>query len=336
MLTKRRPLLAAAAVSTVLAMGLVGCAGGDSDEKGSADAAAKKAATKPVAIEDNHGTQKIELPAKSIVATDNRTFQTLSDWGVELAAAPVDLIAKDNPYKTDKSIVNLGSHNEPDLEAVVAVEPDLVINGQRFASYREDIKKLAPDAAIVELDPREGKPFDEELKRQVESLGKIFGHEKDAQELIKDFDAAIARAKDAYDPKDGVIGVVTSGGEINYAAPSTGRTIGPVFDILGLTPSIEADGSTDHQGDDISVEAIAAAKPDLIIALDRDAAVSANTSEAYTPANDLLADSEALQNIPAVKNDNIVYFPQLTYVNEGIQTYTAFFNGLADKLEANG
>ncbi len=335
MLTQRRHLLAATAVSTVLTFGLVGCAGGDSDGKGSAGTAADAGAASSVEVEDNHGTQKVKLPAKSVVATDNRTFQTLSDWGVELSAAPVVLIAADNPYKTDKSIVNLGTHNEPDLEAVVAAAPDLIVNGQRFSSYYKDFKKLAPEATIVELDPREGKPFDEELKRQVEVLGRIFGHEKDAEKLIKDFDASIARVKDAYDPKDSVIGVITSGGEINYAAPGTGRTVGPVFDILGLTPAIKTDGSGDHQGDDISVEAIAAAKPDLIIALDRDAAVSKGSSDSYVPANELLANSEALRNVPAVKNGNIMYFPRLTYVNEGIQTYTAFFNGLADKLEAN-
>ncbi|MFI9626506.1 siderophore ABC transporter substrate-binding protein [Streptomyces sp. NPDC052042] len=335
MLTQRRHILAATAISTVLTFGLVGCAGGDSGGKGATDTGANAAAPSSVEVEDNHGTQKVKLPAKSIVATDNRTFQTLSDWGVKLSAAPVDLIAADNPYKTDKSIVNLGTHNEPDLEAVVAAEPDLIINGQRFASYHKDFKKLAPDATIVELDPREDKPFDEELKRQVEGLGRIFGHEKDAQKLIDDFDASIARVKDAYDPKDSVIGVITSGGEINYAAPGTGRTVGPVFDILGLTPAIKTDGSNDHQGDDISVEAIAAAKPDLIIALDRDAAVSKGSSDSYVPANELLANSEALRNVPAVKNGNIMYFPQLTYVNEGIQTYTTFFNDLADKLEAN-
>ncbi|MCW5253710.1 MULTISPECIES: siderophore ABC transporter substrate-binding protein [unclassified Streptomyces] len=334
MLTQRRHLLAVTAVSTVLTFGLAGCAGGDSDGKDS-KGAAKATAAKTVEVEDNHGTQKVKLPAKSVVATDNRTFQTLSDWGIKLSAAPVDLIATDNPYKSDKSIVNLGLHNEPDLEAVVAVEPDLIVNGQRFSSFYKDLKKLAPDAAIVELDPREDKPFDEELKRQVETLGKIFGHEKDAKKLVEDFDASVARVKKVYDPKSSVIGVITSGGEINYAAPGTGRTVGPVFDILGLTPAIKTDGSSDHQGDDISVEAIAAAKPDVIIALDRDAAVSAGTSESYVPANEMLAKSEALKNVPAVKNGNIVYFPQLTYLNEGIQTYTAFFNGLADKLEAN-
>ncbi|MEZ3181279.1 ABC transporter substrate-binding protein [Streptomyces pimonensis] len=334
MFTQRR-LLAATAVSTVLVFGLAGCADGDSGGKGSTGTTAEGSAASSVEIGDNHGTRKVELPAKNVVATDNRTFQTLADWGVELAAAPVDLIPSDNPYKSDKSIVDLGTHNEPDLEAVVAVEPDLIINGQRFASYYKDFEKLAPDATIVELDPRDGEPFDEELKRQVEGLGKIFGHEQDAQKLIADFDASIARVKKVYDPKDSVIGVITSGGEINYAAPSTGRTVGPVFDILGLTPGIETDGSANHQGDDISVEAIAAAKPDLIIALDRDAAVSKASSGSYVPAAELLADSEALRNVPAVRNDSIVYFPQLTYVNEGIQTYTTLFNDLADKLEAN-
>ncbi|MDY0112763.1 MAG: ABC transporter substrate-binding protein, partial [Corynebacterium sp.] len=87
------------------------------------------------------------------------------------------------------------------------------------------------------------------------------------------------------------------------------------------------------EGDDISVEAIADSNPDLMIVMDRDAATSANSGEEYTPANQLIADSAALQNVTAVKDDRIVYMPQFTYVDEGIQTYTEFFNTLADALE---
>ena len=36
----------------------------------------------------------------------------------------------------------------------------------------------------------------------------------------------------------------------------------------------------------------------------------------------------------AVQEDNIVYMPADTYTNESIQTYTEFFNALADQLEA--
>ena len=98
-----------------------------------------------------------------------------------------------------------------------------------------------------------------------------------------------------------------------------------------MTPALEVEGSEDHQGDDISVEAIAASNPDWILVMDRDAAVSAD-DPAYTPAAEVLEDSEALANVTAVKEDRIVYLPADTYTNEGIQTYTEFFTTLADAL----
>ena len=305
------------------------------DGSSAAEAAETSEAVTEVEVTDNHGTYTIDVPPTSVVATDNRLFETLADWGIELAAAPVSLMAPDNPYTQDTTIVDLGNHVEPDLEAVVAAQPDLILNGQRFAQYYEDLQSLAPDAVILELDPRDGEPFDEELRRQVEVLGEVFGHEEDAAALVDAFDAAIARVEAAYDPSETVMAVITSGGTINYAAPSTGRTLGPVFDILGLTPALEQDGTADHQGDEISVEAIAESNPDWILVMDRDAAVAANSGDEYTPANELIASSEALVNVTAVQEGNIVYMPQYTYLDEGIQTYTTFFNALADAMEAN-
>ncbi len=286
-----------------------------------------------VTVEDNNGKHTIATPLTSVVATDNRTFETLSDWGVKLTAGAVALMPDSSPYTQDKSIVDLGSHREPNLEAIVAVEPDVIVNGQRFAQYHDDFTKLAPNATVLELDPRDGEPFDAELKRQVTVLGEVFGKQAEAKKLAGDFDAAVARVKAAYDPQDTVMGVITSGGNINYAAPGSGRTLGPLFDILALTPALEVeDASTDHQGDDISVEAIAKSKPNWLLVMDRDAAVSADDA-GYSPANELLEKSEALKNVPATQEGNIVYMPADTYTNEGIQTYTEFLNSFADALE---
>lgn len=238
-----------------------------------------------------------------------------------------------NPYKTNKDIVDLGSHREPNLEAIVATKPDLILNGQRFAQHYDDIKKLAPDATLVDTDLADDKPLDEELKRQTTMLGDIFGKQDEAKQLIADFDASVKRVQAAYDPSTKVMAVITSGGEINYAAPGKGRTLGPVFDILDLTPALDSEGSTDHQGDDISVEAIAKSNPDWILVMDRDAAVSGNNGEQYTPANELLANSAALRNVTAIKEQHIIYMPEDTYVNESIQTYTEYFNHIADAME---
>ncbi|MGC5616247.1 ABC transporter substrate-binding protein [Georgenia sp. Z1491] len=300
-----------------------------SDEAGSDDPAAGGA----VEFEDNNGTHTLDSAPESIVVTDNRSFETLADWGIEPTAAAVSLMPETVTFPNQDEIVDLGNHREPDLEAVVVADPDIIVNGQRFTQYAEDFAELAPNAVVTDLDPREGEPFDAELARQVTQLGEIFGHQDEAATLVEELEAAVERVTAAYDPEQTVMAVNTSGGNIGYLAPTVGRTLGPVFDIAGLTPALEIDdASDDHQGDDISVEAIADSNPDWILVMDRDAAVGAD-EEGYTPAQELLTGSEALSGVTAVQEDQIVYMPEDTYTNEGIQTYTEFLNDFADALE---
>lgn len=331
---------AAVAVLAVSALTLTACSGSESAEsadstaEGTADAAASG---ETITIEDNFGEQEVPADPQTIASTDNRSFEILADWGVELAAAPVALIPFTvESYKEDDSIVDFGNHREPDLEALTAAQPDLIINGQRFTSHREDIEALNPQAAMVELEPREGEPLDEELKRHVSTLGEVFGEQESAEQLIADFDDALARAQEAYDPEKSVMAVNVSGGTIGYLAPSVGRTYGPLFDLIGMTPALEVDGaSSDHQGDDISVEAIAEANPDLLLVLDRDGGTTSRTEDSYTPAETLIDDNPALQNTTALQEDQVAYAPQDTYTNENIITYTEILNGMADLFEAS-
>ena len=287
-----------------------------------------------VEIEDNNGTLTVNVPPTSVVALDNRTFETLAAWGVELSAAARTLMPSTNPLKDDDSIPDLGNHREPNLELIVAAEPDLIVNGQRFTDFFDDIATLAPDAVQLNLEPREGEPFDAELKRQVTVLGRVFGKEAEAEALNGEFDASIEAVRAAYTEGETVMAVNVSGGNVGYIAPSLGRTLGPLFDIFGFTPALQVDGaSDDHQGDDISVEAIADANPDWILVMDRDAAVSADDPE-YKPAAQVIEESAALQGVTAVAEGNIIYMPADTYTNEGIQTYTEFFNALAEAFSA--
>ncbi|MGW8531645.1 siderophore ABC transporter substrate-binding protein [Nocardiopsis sp. NPDC055824] len=322
-----RPLTAFS-ITLASALLLVGCASGRQD----AEEASAPSGT--IEVEDNNGAQTVASPPESVVALDNRTFETLSDWGVELSAGAVSLMPDTVGYTRDESVIDIGTHNEPDLEAIVAAGPDAVVNGQRFTQYHDDIASLVPEATILELDPREGEPFDAELKRQVTVLGEVFGKQDEAARLVADLDAAVERVNAAYDEGESVMAVSTSGGEIGYLAPGVGRTLGPAFDIFGLTPALEVEGSSDdHQGDDISVEAIAGSDPDWILVMDRDAAVAPDEA-GYEPASNILSDSEALSGVTAVQEEQILYMPADTYTNEGIQTYTEFFDAFADALEA--
>ena len=318
--------------SVGLGLGIAACSSSQSTDT-SGTSAAQAAST--ITVEDNYGAVEIAVPVDKVVALDNRSFQILDQWGVDLVAAPIGLIPDTIPnYKNNTNIVDLGSHREPDLEALTAAAPNLIINGQRFSQHYEDIKKLNPNTPMVDFEPREDKNLDEELKRQVTALGEIFGKQEEAKKINDDFDAALNRAKKAYNGSDKVMAVNVSSGEIGYIGPGVGRTFGPVFDMLELTPALEVkDSSSNHEGDDISVEAIAQSNPDWIFVLDRDAAV-AEKGETVVPAKEIISDSAPLKNTKALKEDHVVYAPADTYTNESIITYTVILNEIADAFES--
>lgn len=287
-----------------------------------------------VKVTDNYGEKEVPANPQRVVALDNRTFELLDSWGVKPVAAPRDLVPNTIPGIADnEDIVNIGNHKEPNLEAIVAADPDVIVSGQRFRKYDEEIEKLVPNATLVEFEPRDGEPFDRELIRQTLALGDIFGKQAEAEQTVKEFTEAVERARTAYNPDQTVMGVNVSGGEIGYVAPGIGRVWGPLFDLIGFTPALQVENaSNDHKGDDISVEAIADANPFWIFALDRDAAIKSakDSPEALSVIND----SAALQNVTAVKDNHVYVAPKDTYTNESILTYTEILNDLADKFEA--
>lgn len=321
-----------AAVLTAAPLALVAC----SSEETVTAAGTGAAAATTISIEDNHGTLEVPASPQRVVALDNRVFETLSSWDVPLVAAPKGLMGQGlwPEYVDDEGVLDVGTHREPNLESVVAAEPDLIIGGMRFADHYGDLKSQNPDAAVAELSPREGEDLSAEIIRQVETLGTIFGREADAATIVDAYEQAIADAAAAYDGESTVVGLITSGGEIAYSAPVTGRSIGMLFPTLGLEPAIEQAAEDTSHGDDISVEAIAAADPDWIIVLDRDGA-GVGEGE-YSPAAELIGGSEALASVTAVEKDQIIYLDPNFYLTEDIQSYTALYDQIADAFAAAG
>ncbi len=291
-----------------------------------------------VDIVDFHGPVTVPVNPQRVVSLDSRTFETLADWGVKLAAAPKAVMPADSPYVSDASVLDIGNHREPNLELVAAANPDLVIIGQRFANFYDEIKKIVPQAVVIDLNfdvsvgaATPGENLVNGFKDSTLALGQIFNKNAEAAQLIADFDQAIKNAKSAYNGTDTVMSVIVSGGNIGFSAPRSGRVWGPLYDIFGWVSALEVAGSSsDHQGDDISIEAIAQSNPDWIFVLDRDAAVS-STADAV-PAQDVIDNAPALRNTTAIIQENIVYAPNDTYTNESIQTFIELFEIIANAL----
>lgn len=101
--------------------------------------------------------------------------------------------------RTTITCKNLGTHREPNMELLVSVNPDLILNGQRFAAKYDEIKKLVPGAALVDVDAATiagaDATKDVQLRKQTELLGQVFNKQEQAQEIISEFDAAPSQGR---------------------------------------------------------------------------------------------------------------------------------------------
>ena len=141
----RKPALAITSLAATALLALTACGGNTASETQSAsDSSASSSSAqskRTISVEDNFGTHELSLPVEIIAGTDNRSFEILQNWGIEPVAAPKSLIpATLSEMKNNENIVDIGTHREPDLEALAEAEPKLIINGQRFSQYYEDIK----------------------------------------------------------------------------------------------------------------------------------------------------------------------------------------------------
>ena len=101
-----------------------------------------------------------------------------------------------------------------------------------------------------------------------------------------------------------------------------------------MKPALEVEGSSDdHEGDEVSVEAIAGSNPDFILVMDRDAGTNTRNTDEFRPAQSVVNDAAPLRNVTAVKEGHIYYAPEDTYTNESIITYTEILNQIADLFE---
>lgn len=175
---KKTMLLKLVSILAIFTLMLVACSdSGKETSKATKDNSSDK--PKTVEITDAHGKVTVPVNPKNVVALDNRTFETLADWGIKLAAAPKDIMPADSAYKKDEKVQNIGNHREPNLEIIAAANPELVIVGQRFADHYEEIKKLVPNAAVIDLNfdvsekaTKPGENLVKGLKDSTTTLGK--------------------------------------------------------------------------------------------------------------------------------------------------------------------
>ncbi|WP_164885317.1 ABC transporter substrate-binding protein [Geovibrio thiophilus] len=148
--------------------------------------------------------------------------------------------------------VKVGTHIRPNAEIIRSLRPDLIITGSADEYYADAVKAIT-GAAVYKYDPLNL----EEILTAVMEIGKITGHERQAEALAAELRAKLASVKPLKE-KPGVIYEIS---QLPYIVAGRGNIAASVVSAAGGEILTDSDGKLVK----LSVEKAVALQPDVYI-----------------------------------------------------------------------
>ena len=196
-------------------------------------------------------------------------------------------------------ILGYSMQDTMDVEAVMNLNPDLIVISTVQEKMYDALSEIAP-TVMIQLEALN-------WKDDVRALGKVFGKEDVANEWIANYEAKAKDAGDKIKAKYGddttYLSFLASGGQFFVF---DGAGFGDVlYKDMGLAKPEGMPEQTDFSLPVVTYEGLAAIKADYIFA------IATDEDLAQLEANSIW------NNLPAVKNGNVVILESSPYFNQG-------------------
>lgn len=267
--------------------------------------AAGAAQAEPITIPHAQGETTLEAAPQTVMTSDWATFDNLSALGIPVAGVPTTNAPHYLADRIPADTARIGSLQEPDIEAIAAAAPDLMIIAARSRTAYPTLAPIVPtiDASVDNADIIGG------LKHNLGTYAELFGAEARAAELIAALDARVAEAAAAAEGKGTGLVIVTNAGKIGIYGPES--RVSWIYNTLGVPSVFDDVDDRDHGGDAISFEYLLETNPDWLFVIDRDAGVGSEGGAARA-----LLDNELIHQTNFWKDDRIVYLdPTAAYIS---------------------
>lgn len=273
-----------------------------------------------VTIATARGDVTLAAKPATLAVFDIAALDTIAALGVMPAGVP-DKLYVDYLAEAGASAAPVGTIFEPNLEALAALGPDLIVIGSRSSTQGEALAPLAPT-----IDMTIGADLVADARARVLAYGSLFGREDKAAELVAALDAKLAAVQAAAAGKGGALILMTNGPKV--AAYGKGSRFGWLHSTLNL-PEAHENLNPETHGDAVSFEFIAETNPEWLIVVDRAAAIGEASSAQATLDNPLVKGT-----IAGTKGQIIYLNPTPLYVAGG--GYTSVMGTLDELLAAFG
>lgn len=253
-----------AVLALTAAVGLAGCGSKNNEGQGtaspaaSAGAAASPAAVGPYTVKHAMGTTTIPAEPKRVVILTNEGTEALLSMGVKPVGAVQSWTGSPwyDHIKADmEGVEDLGKEDQPNIEAIVALKPDLILgNKMRQEKIYEQLNAIAPTVFTETLRG--------EWKNNFMVYAEAINKKAEGQKVIADFDARAAefkqKAGDKLKQQISVVRFMPGKTRIYYKQTFSGI----IFDQLGI--SRPASQMKDEFAADVSKERIPEMEGDIL------------------------------------------------------------------------
>lgn len=220
---------------------------------GGAEPETTTATSGPITITDARGEElTLDAPASEVVGLEWGVIENLISLGVmPVGVADVEgYTAWVSAAQLDEGVVDVGLRGEPSIDALVALEPDLVVATTDLpANIIEQIEGLVP-VLVVRAAAAE-RPVDQ-MRDNIRLIAQAVGKEPEADALVERVDAAIAEGTQAM-ADAGLEGqpftladAWMDGNNVSIRAFTAGSLMGAVAEEMGLVNAWDLEGDADY------------------------------------------------------------------------------------------
>ncbi|WP_456789178.1 ABC transporter substrate-binding protein [Cellulomonas sp. P5_C5] len=225
---------------------------GTTEDAADAPSSSAAAGGETITIEDDRGTVELDGPATNVVSLEWGLTENLLTLGVTpVGAADVKgYNTWDTIVPLDESTPDVGFRGEPSLDAIAALEPDLVVTTTDLPA--EVIEQIEAEYPVIALRGSDATDPIGKMRRTLEILGEATGTSDAAEAALADFDAKVADAKAELD-EAGLAGAgftMADGwladGAVSIRMYTPGSYLGALAAEIGLENAWTGEGDPDY------------------------------------------------------------------------------------------
>ena len=258
---------------------------------------------------ETNGISFVDALGRNVVVSDpERVVSLLGSFCEEwyLAGGRVVGTVSDTfqNYQLDlgDTVTDLGSHMEPDVEAILALEPDFVIASSKQDAQTELLETLEnAGITVAYFDVNNFEDYLNSLKIFTDITGRDDLYTKNGLDVEKE----IEKAKEQIDGRKPTVLFVRAAATSVKVKGSKGVVGGEILADLDTINIADSDSSLE----DLSMEAIILADPDYIFVTTQ----GSKTDEALANVEELMVKNPAWNSLKAVQNGNYYVIDKALY-----------------------